>query len=790
MFRLTFQIPFRQFKNAPLTTIINIGGLATAILAFFVVVMYARYEKGFDSSNPNYQNIYLLGRNLPNNITDYTSAVFAKTIKDKCPEVVLVGKTKFTTFEFKLSTAADHIYVKKVLSADYDAYKILNFGLSDTTYRPRGDSDRDFFLSEDDHRSLFPGKEQKNEEMVRMGPVELNQNAKVAGLFRPDRHSNVQFDALVISKDISYGTDSAADSYITYLQVAPQADIENLQRKINQIYLDLSSDKIGEHTSHGDNSDVIFLDPLRNLHLNAKVSTANNEKVVNGVLVLGILVLSLGCINSINISTAQAAQRAKEIGIKKVAGAGRGAIALQFLFEIFFQCLLGCLLALLAVQLILPKINNVLGIHMQLWEHPAGTLGIVFGALLVTTLLTGIYPALILSSLRPVAILKGSFERSLQGQNVKKIFLVLQFAIAIAFIIGLLIVRSQLLFMMNEDKGFSTKQIIHIKNQAIFDSEDTFRPVKQKILNVDGVQSVTVASNMPTSPKPTAELFRMGGSENYYGVVNVGSDFFQTLGVKLSAGRFFSDRFVADTASSIILNQTAVRQYNIKDPVGKVISGCGKSFKVVGVIEDYKSEGFEKPVTPTVYCYKKGCGESKTALLVKLDPSKTTEAIESLQREWTGINRLDGEDFRYEFLDSMYGSLFERQKRLQIIIGWLAVVTILIAAFGIYAYAKFLTARRTKEVAVRRVLGASELQVLQLLNLHFLIPILLANALGMSGIYIVAKKWLENFAYTTNLTPWPFLLSAVGTAVLVIFTVCYHGWIAMKKSPANVLKSE
>jgi len=790
LLKLNCKIALRNLNKSAISTCINIGGIALAITAFIIVVLYVRYERNFDATNPNYENIYLVGRDLPNNVTGYTSPELAKKIKEVCPEVELVGKIKYTNFEFAVSSNSGRFYLKNVLSVDYDAYKIFNFQIDDTSFKSKERGERSFFLSANDYKTLFPKNEQVIPEMVAIGDKAFGQTAKIDGVFIPNGHSNFKFDGLAIADDISFEMAAADQSNMTFIQVKPTTDIANLEKKINSIYKNISLNSVAESKLAGNKANLIYLDPLKNLHLQPRTASSDNKNTVDGVLYLGISVLLLGCINSINMNVAQSTKRAKEIGMKKVMGATRNAIALQFMLEVFVQCSIAAILGLIIVEAALPAINNALYVKLSIGIEDASIFWLIPLILLVTTIVTGIYPAFILSSIKPALILKGNFDQSSQGQWIKKAFLILQFSIAMSFIIGLLIIRNQLHYMQTYDRGFSAQQVISVRNQAIFDKEEKFKPVKEKILKINGVKSVTVASHIPTNPKATSALFSIEGEENYFSVVNVGFDYFETLQIKLADGRYFSEKFGLDTTSAVILNEAAIKEYHILNPIGKTIRGCNTTFKIVGVIKDFKSEGFEKAVEPTLYSINKVCGDTKAAIMVKVEQNRAAEVIDELKGSWSTINKLDGEDFRYDFIDGLYNKIFERQERMQFIITCLSIITILIALFGIYAYAKFMTNVRRKEIAIRRILGAEHLQIVSLLNLHFTWLIILSNVIAILVVYITANKWLESFAYKLDLSATPFVLTSIFTTVLIVCTVSYQAYKSMKTPATVVLKSE
>jgi putative ABC transport system permease protein len=387
-------------------------------------------------------------------------------------------------------------------------------------------------------------------------------------------------------------------------------------------------------------------------------------------------------------------------------------------------------------------------------------------------------------------VLKGNFANNVQNQWLKKSLLVFQFTISIAFIVGLLVIRSQLNYMQTQDKGFSTAQVIYIKNTAWFDNLTTFKPVKERMLKIDGVTSVSVTNNFPTGPRPLSQIYTIEGNNHYMNVVAVDFDFFKTMDIKLASGRFFSDQLGTDTASAVILNESAVKKYDISNPIGKVIRSCNSSYQIVGVIKDFKADGFERAVEPTVYSFKNKCGEIKTSIIVKISQGKMSSALTALKLNWSTINKKDGDDFRYDFMDDLYGKLFKKQEQLRFVFTCLSGITILIALCGLYAYAKYMTNSRIKEIAVRQILGANDTQIFTLLNGYFFWLIILSNLIAAPLVYIYASYWLEGFAYKQSMSVLPFLITSLVTIFLTVITVCSQALKAIKTRPVLALKYE
>jgi putative ABC transport system permease protein len=272
--------------------------------------------------------------------------------------------------------------------------------------------------------------------------------------------------------------------------------------------------------------------------------------------------------------------------------------------------------------------------------------------------------------------------------------------------------------------------------------------------------------------------------------LDVNFDYFETLGIQLKNGRFFSRDFMADTAGSAILNETAAARYGVTDPVGKIIRGCGMDYKIVGIAKDFKAQGFESAVEPTIYAIKNPCNNKKIKIMVNIDQKSMTSALAALKSQWSAINTLDGEDFRYEFLDELYGKLFKKQEQLQSVFFFAAMLTIFISILGLFAFSAFTTNTRIKEISIRKILGATDFQMFKLLNAFFIWTVLIANIIAWPLAYLLAKKWLETFAYRIDIPIFPFFIAAALSTILTVITVSLQARKAVKANPAHALKYE
>ncbi|TCD00450.1 ABC transporter permease [Pedobacter psychroterrae] len=790
MLKLNLKIALRNLWKNKLITTINVGGLAVALASFILIIMYANYETSFDKENPNYDNIYIVGITYPEFKTYYTAAPFAKAIEQNFPEVESVGIIKGSSFELAIKNGKNTLFTNNILQADYDAAKILNITPEGGLIKPTGDVERLSYLSKESMKTLFPDKKDNKPEMVGFGASNLGITGIIAGSIKKNLHSNFTFDGVSIANELGEGDNYDMNDFSIYLQVKPETNLAGLEQKITDLYrVELLKGKTGQQLIDEVKGISTFLDPLSNLHLKPKAGNNAPYKILIALSVLGILILVIASINFTNLSIAQATKRAKEVGIKKVLGAYRFQLTTQFLVEIFMQCFVATILALILAELVLPNFNNLFQTHLSIWRIDNDLSWQLPLILTVITVIAGIYPAMVLSGFKPAVVLKGNFSSSKQSYWLRNGLLVFQFSVAIVFIIGLFIINSQLKYMSKEDLGFTANEVVYIKNITIFNDPVKFEPVRERILRIPGIKSATVATFIPGGENGV-NSYTANGLKANIDFVDVDFDYFKTLEIKLKEGRFFSNDFKTDTANAAVINESAVAKYGIKSPIGQIIRGCNIDYKIIGVIKDFKTQGFENAVQPTIYAIKDPCGGYKMQIMLKIEENKMAEALATLKAQWLEINPKDGEDFRYEFLDELYGKLFKKQEQLQSMFFAAALLTIFIAILGLFAFAKYITNGRIKEIAVRKILGAADVQILKLINRSFFIMVVLANIISWPVAYLLTKMWLGTFAYRIDLSLLPFVASAIITILLTVLTVTVQAAKAVKANPVDALKYE
>ncbi|WP_448700745.1 ABC transporter permease [Mucilaginibacter sp. AW1-3] len=791
MNNLDLKIAFRTFLKGKWYNFLNIAGLALGLAAFIFVTLYVDNETSYDRWNKNIDRVFLVEREMPNGPSAYTPGKLAATIKSRCPEVEEAGRMNTALFQLPFYTPSGRFLVKKWVGADYAIAKILGIKAKGFNLNPNSATPTVLF-SKRTANALFPGDSAVHNKTVNM----LSRSGMpitIAGVTEDSPgNTNLSFDCIGFSGDITQGKDQsyANQIYQTYLLVKPNADINLLSKKIDQIYKEaaLADTSRVAKEALSQTKPAIYLDPLANLHLKPHYGSSVNNQIVNGLVILALIILVVTGVNFTNLYISQANKRSKEVGVKKVNGIVKKQITLQFLTEIFFQCLCALLVASVIVVTGLPYFNQLLGVNLLISGVNLKIIAQLFVTLISLTLLAGIYPALVMAGFKPVEVLRGNqFANRDTFAWIRNSITILQFAFAIAFVITLVVINQQVSFMKSDNPGFTAKQVVYIDNLGIYNSPKKFESVSNRIKAIPGVKNVTVASNVPGGIIPASFEYTVESKAYTMQTIAVGYAYFETLNVGLKEGRFFSPKFAADSANAVI-NETAAKAMNLKDPIGTTVKGRGGNYRIIGVVKDVKANGFEANIQPAIYLMNDGDGLTKTQIMISAESNAIPAMLTALNHDWRDINKLDGDNFNYHFLDELYGQLFIKQEQLQAVLTCFSALALFIASLGFFASAAQAIRLRMKEIAIRKVFGAQGQQLMVTLGKPFFYIVLIANVVAWPVAFVVATQWLETFAYRVNISFVPFIIALVVSIVIVGITVCLQIIRAVRFNPAVKLK--
>ncbi|MBU2046698.1 MAG: ABC transporter permease, partial [Bacteroidetes bacterium] len=789
---LDLKIAIRTFLKGKWYNLLNITGLSLGLAAFIFVSLYVDHETSYDQWNKNIERVFLVETEMPNGPSPYTPGLLATTIKNQCPEIEEVGRMNTALFQIPFHTSSGRFMIKKWVGADYSIANILGirpqgFKLDSTSETPT------ILLSKETAKALFPDDQSVDNKTVNM-MSKSGMPLSIGGVIGDvPGNTNFNFDCIGFSKDITLGKDQSYASriYQTFILVKPHTDMNRLSKKIDEIYKEAAltdSSLVAKAVlSHSEKS-VIYLDPLKNLHLKPHYGSDVNKQIVNSLIVLAIIILIVTGFNFTNLYISQATKRSKEVGIKKVNGIVRSRIVLQFMFEIFIQCLLALLVSFVFVIIGLPYFNQLLQVDLLISGINSAIITQLFLALIVVTLTASLYPSLMMAGFKPIEVLRGNVLINVgKGAWVRNTITVLQFTFTIVFIISLMVIYQQVKFMKTESPGFSPQQVIYVDNLSLFNHPRKFKSVRERIKAIPGVKYVTVTSNVPGGILPAAHEYEVQHKDYALNTVSVDYEYFKTLNIKLAKGRVFSSYFFGDSLNAII-NETAAKAMGLKSPIGETIKSKEINYSVIGVIKDVKSDGFEVNVKPTIYVMSDSYGLAKTQIMISAENNSIPAMLKILNSEWSSINRLDGDNFNYHFLDELYGKLFVKQEQLQTVLFSFSLLALFIASLGFFSLAAHAIRLRMKEIAIRKVFGAGKNQLMVVLSKPFFYIVLIANLLAWPVAFIIVNKWLETFAFRVQISIMPFIIALMVSFAIVIFTVCLQMMSAVRFNPALKLK--
>lgn len=534
-------------------------------------------------------------------------------------------------------------------------------------------------------------------------------------------------------------------------------------------------------------SATLHLEPFANMHLYTLDGSTGPILYIYMFGAIGLLVLLLACINFMNLSTARAMNRAKEIGIRKVVGAQRRQLIFQFFGESLLMTVLATFLALCWIQLILPGFNELTGKQMS-WQVLIGSYGgYLLAVVAVTAILAGSYPAMMLSGMRPIGVLKGPFKSSKGSRNLRQLLVITQFALSVTLIICTLIIQDQFHFIQHKNLGFDREHVVYM--DIVGDSKKHYQTIKERLSSIPQIQYISSTSTLPT------RIYSYGGVPRYQGDdpefnVNflfsmVDYDYLKTFGMEVAAGRDFSKEFSTDSSLNLMLNETAVKLLKLENPVGRTINWWGNDWQVIGVVKDFHNANMEEEIKPLVLVVSQ---EWVSQICIRLAPGDPASALAAIQETWE--ETMGNIPFDYHFLDDTYDEMYIREKRVAAIFSYFAYLAIFVSCLGLFGLATFGVFQRGKEIGVRKVLGANASDIVKLLAKDFTRPVVIGVVLAIPIAYLLAKEWLATYAYQVEISPWRFILAVALTIGFAMLTISFQSTRAALTNPAEVLKDE
>jgi putative ABC transport system permease protein len=806
MFKLNLKIALRNLFKNKVYAAINIGGLAIGLTAFVLLLLFVNHEANYDKWSPELKNVYQVREYhdffTPDN-KQYWQQInesrIAGVLKEKVPQFKYVTKASKgwgDGYSIKIDRNAP-VIVKDIVDADSLFFKVFPYQFVNGDALTAINAPNTIVLKQSVAIQLFGtdkvvGKQLK---LVRWRSDEGNLMTVTGVVKDPSTSESLAFNAITHTGDREKEPDQIGSSNYTgiYVKTEKQIDTNVLNKTLLNVYVDYKKALLkARGTTFNDFYKAKSRKPgLKVLPLSEVYSTPSFSEnwldKIKPIIALSIFLLIISVINFVNLATAQSVQRAKEVGVKKVLGAYKKQLVLQFLIESAIQTLTALFVTIILVELLLPSFSRHFDVQLSFWHsnHLLPIIAQLVGLFIFITFLAGFYPAIILAKYNPVKVLKGNYESGFGGLALRNGLVVLQFIIAVTFIIGIGVMYKQNSYMANKDLGFDRDKLINISTN--YDTDD---PFVESVKRIAGVKYVATTTQVMGNTFNTPREITYNNQKFDINTVTVTMDAFPALGVKVVSGRIFAKEYGQDTINTVVLNQSAANLLG-KNVVGKTFTnGPGTStFQIVGVIKDYNNESFEKAVLPTIYKVTHLGGSSNTNnLLVRFDNDHYQSAIKTIAAEWRKVYP----DFpmMYTSVEDSFQKELKPSLRLMQIVVLFSVISVILSLLGLFALSTFMAKRRTKEIAIRKILGASNLELINMLNRSFLILVIIANLISWPIAFILTRKWLEGFAYRIDMPFWPFAIATLTSVVIAVFTVSLQARKAAVNNPVDALKYE
>jgi putative ABC transport system permease protein len=790
MIRNFFLTAVRNISRHKGFTIINVTGLAIGLAASLLILLWVQDELSFDRFHKNAENIYRVeedqfysGERYHVTVTPHPSG---PVWREMIPEII--DQTRINRLPRLLFRMGDNVFFESsVIAADSGLFKIFTL--------PFLNGDPETALK--DPHSIVLSKKLAEKYFGDANPLgqtitlENKFQFMVTGVMKEIPGNSIfTFEGVIpysFLKEIGAISDSwGNNSIFTFVRIAEGSDIESINKKLTDVVL--------EHNPETNTKYLLF--PFPDIHLHAQFGYGENRGPVIAIFIFTLIaafILIIACINFINLSTAKASARSREIGIRKVAGADRRSMIIQFMSESFLLVTASLFIALLLVGLFLKAFNNVSGKSFtlsDLLQFKFILSFIITG--LIAGFISGIYPALYLSSVKPVAVLKGESFSGKGNGRLRQVLVVIQFSLSILIATAAIFMNQQLRFLQNKDLGFDRENLICIPMAQ--DMKGKYYSLKSELLKETLITGVTASLHNPVMIGSNSGGASWPGKDPekmvLIGTNGIDYDYLETMKMELESGRDFSRDFPADmardTTGNFLVNEEVVKIMDIGDPVGTGFSFMGLNGTIVGVLKNFHFKGADQPIEPIAFAL--AGTRFLDYILIRVTPGKTEESLKSVEKVWKEL--IPEFPLQYTFIDQDYENLFRSQLRLAGLLRYFTFLTLIVASLGLYGLSAYSTERRSNEIGIRKVMGADSSTIIITMAREFMVLILISIIIALPIGWLVVVNLLKQFAYRIEPGVIVFALIGAGALIIALLTVSFQAFKASRINPVQALKSE
>ncbi len=773
MFENYIKVAFRNLMKHRGYTIINITGLTLGMLCCLLIMLWVQDELSYDGFHKNSDQLYIVVHKNENGWSSSSPWAMAPALKNDFPEIEKASRVSTQNLQVKY---IEQNFYENVAFVDPDFLEMFTFPLLQGDPASVLNVRQSAVISEKIAKKYF-----RNENPIgKYFQINLNTNLTVTGIIK-DIPSNSSFSFDILVPIINLGEDRLAtwsSEAPAYVMLRKNANVERLRAKM--------AGTINKYDKRLDNSkitDDIF--PNSRLHLYG----LNGNGSISNVFIfsaIAIIVLIVACINFINLVTAKASIRGKEIGMRKVLGADKKHIIWQFWGETLVLSIVAFVLAFVLALIILPYFNILADKHLTInFRSPALILSSL-SIILLTSIVACSYPVLLFSSFRPIKVLKESFSARSKKTNIRWTLVVIQFTVSIILIVMAITMNRQFNYIQNRNLGFNREQVIVLPINEEFGKQ--YETIKNYLLQYPNITHITSSSHSPNNINYSNPVYWEGrGPDQYesmsYDVVDY--DYLETFEIKLSQGRNFSKEFSTDQQNYIV-NEAAVAFMKMDSPIGNMFSIWQNEGKIIGVVKDFHSVSLHDEIPPVVMTLTPYM--PPTQVFIRIKPGNIHASLSTIENTWKKF--VSNYPFQYEFLDDVFRRQYNDEKKIKTLLQIFSALAVFISCIGLFGLAVFVTQRRNKEIGIRKIAGANVLEITGLIFQDFAKWLLFAIVFSIPIAWLIMHKWLENFAYKTELSWWIFALAGLLALGIALLTVSWQSWKAATRNPVEALRYE
>ncbi len=775
MFKNYLKTALRNIKRYKIYSFINIIGLAVGIACAVMIFVITQEEKSFNTHNEHIDDIYRINKvytmNGEENINYSTPYPLEQSVRDGYPEVIDATHLYESSAIIKYD---DKVFRERgVCRASPSIFNIFTISIIDgDKIQPIRDV-HSIAISRSSAQKYFGDKSPIGKILTLNNSEELPVTAVYEDI---PLLSDYEFN-FILHLDTAADMEDYNNWYShwmqTFILTKPGTDIEALQAKVDQLFKDNLEEQSGAR-----------LQSLRNIHLYSVEGKPTTQKYIYIFISIAVLILIIACINFMNLATAQATKRAREVGVRKISGAQKRSLVLQFIGESIIYTFIACILSFLLIELSLPIFEQIVGRKIVFSVFNSNILQLYAIILFGVGIIAGSYPAFALSSFAPAKIFKSGSTSFVKGLSLRTVIVVIQFTLAVTLIIGTGIIYSQLNYMKNKDLGFNKDNLLYLRLNR--DLDEKFDVFKQSCEQISGISQISRVSSIPTEVWSIMRGITWEGKQtdegSAFAFLSADKNILETLDLKLLEGRSFSDDMKTDE-NSVLINEAALEMMQVEDPIGLKFGDEG--WTIIGVINNFNSLPLTYECEPLIVV---NIPDYYYFTLIKLSNINVEDAIRSVKRVWNEV--CPDFPFEYRFLDEIFNLTYKEEVRAGVLFRVFAGLGIFIACLGLFGLVSFLAEQKKLEIGIRRAMGSTVTGIIWLLSRQFVRWIFIANIIAWPAAWYFMSKWLQGFAYSTSINPFIFIISGFLSMLIALLTISFKTIKAANSNPVKSLKYE